>query len=300
MVACILILPGVVESQNISFENLVTFERDKNNILNCPDGNIDIIFPWKTFGRENIPGAAHRVSSYSDKTMPVISDEWARSGKYSLKCVSKHDGSTTKARGMFQTVGNDKEGVKRKLTIGTTYWISFSIKNEEARKETPWELYFQLHNNEKPPPGWGRTNNPQIAIERDNDYFYKVVYRYNTDDGKVISNSRRLGIVNNLGYTDFIIQLKISNPIEDGILKIWQRNEGGDLINYLNLEDIRIGYYRKDKNNGPIVAVGIYNGTPGMVGRVVYIDNFIITSAPGIDVEELSNKLENIVSAVTR
>ena len=281
-------IPSICMSQGLSYQYLVTFEKPDSKNKNYKDEDVAIVFPWEKYGRDDIPFAAHRVASFTESLMPQITDEWSRSGKYSIKCISKSDARGV-ARGMFQLVSNFEEGVSRNLVIGETYWIAFSIKNMEEKKVTPWELYFQLHDNTPPPQGWGKTRNPQVAIERENDEFYRVIYRYNTRDGKVVSKSIKLGAVNNEGYSDFVLRVKISNPGKLGELKVWQRNEGGDLINYVNLNNIRIGYYRENRNSGPAIAAGIYNGSPGVSNRVVYIDNFLVSYGYEASLDDLSS-----------
>lgn len=272
-VCALLVITGLMVSRDTisaEYTHFITFE-DRPWSQTYP-----IIYPWSGTNRDTVEHADERAAFFSLNNICTLSTDWVQNGIYSALCNSAADG--IKARRMVELVGNTSNGISRKLQNNKEYWLGFTLNNMEPLLETNWELYYQLHNNAAPPAGWGSTSNPMVAIERDTDDFYKVLYRYNTDDGQLVTRDARLGAVTVGSPTSFIIHVKLSNPSSEGFIEIWQKNAvDNSYIRYMSATNIRIGYYRLDPANGPTVSLGIYNGPSGAIDRTVYIDDIFVS-----------------------
>lgn len=279
----------------------ITFEQIKVWSPALCDGPLVAWGPQGCVNRSEVPDARYRGMNYAFDLMCVQSDKQSRSGKYSAFCESvryEDEFGGDRSKRMFEVASNLTSGTDRRLRIGDTYWIGFSIYIETLETPPEWELYFQLHNN-SPEDGWTSTITPQVALERDvNPNHFRIAWRYNEKGISTtppIYNYNVVGDVTIGGWMDFVVRVRFSTPGDlavnsDGLLEVYQRKTPKDeLVKTFSAHNIKIGYGRSDPiEKGAIPSFGVYSGAQlGQAGRIAYLDEIRLGKEPEISITDV-------------
>lgn len=296
-----LIATAIAAPNSEKLHHEITFEQVKIWSPSPCDGVLVAWGPQGCIDRNVVPDARYRGMNYAFDLMCTQSNEKSRSGKYSARCESiRYEDAFggDRSKRMFEIASNLPAGTDRRLRIGDTYWIGFSMYIETLEAPPEWELYFQLHNN-SPEDGWTNTQTPQVALERDVDPSrFRIAWRYNEKGIATkppIYNYNVAGDVAIGTWMDFVVRVRFSTPGDlavnsDGLLEVYQRKTaGGELIKTFSAHDIKIGYGRSDPiEKGTIPSFGIYSGAQlGQAGRVAYLDEIRLGKEPEVGIADV-------------
>ena len=199
-------------------------------------------------------------------------------GTKAYRASAQNDGG--KGRCMWNLAGDSS--ADRDMKFDTDYTISWA-HYEEADAGTigsnGYVMNFQIHNNSGQASGFGPTNNPGFAIERENVarggygawLSYVVKHRYNLSNG----NTPRIEYRADNGYpmpvyldewNRWVLKIRLNNTgtatsqTGTGYIKLWRGRDTGALVQLLNIENTKV-HYQYSGTTYPDIVFGLYTGS---------------------------------------
>ena len=255
--------------------------------------------------RNNLPDAIYRVFSTQTAdceiaTAPASGFIGTKAVRITPKNLNRDTASMPGGTGSGVTAQRLSGGVD----TDEGFWYSWTHHNTEATKSpAAWEIYAQWHNSSAPQSGWGNTNNPAIALEREDDDFFVLLFRNNEPSG--VKNKFKIGIdspyatgnnalipVHVNKWVRFVMYVTTDNDDDggpfgagtgEGIIKLWMAVENGPLVQYADVTSARVGFRRANSQGHERQLCLLYSNITTNETRIIFCDGILaIHDAPPI------------------
>ena len=237
-------------------------QRQRNQVLSRVAAVL-LLFATNAFGAErtldyDFDFESGQFNLNCSGNCPVISDKYARSGRYAMASTISDDSANVRRTEAVIP------GRAKLMEYDRDYWIGFSLYLHEGwTAPNGMEILAQIHR--KPDPGEVHTQ-PPFALYSGSGY-WKVTSQGWGDKQDWILNC----LYDDVGrWVDFVVHYRPSYT-STGILQVWKDSA---------LVADRRGPTTAEDKLGPYFKLGIYKGRYKAPEKTVYHDNFRVASGP--------------------
>ena len=237
-------------------------QRQRNQVLSRVAAVL-LLFATNAFGAErtldyDFDFESGQFNLNCSGNCPVISDKYARSGRYAMASTISDDSANVRRTEAVIP------GRAKLMEYDRDYWIGFSLYLPEGwTAPNGMEILAQIHR--KPDPGEVHTQ-PPFALYSGSGY-WKVTSQGWGDKQDWILNC----LYHDVGrWVDFVVHYRPSYT-STGVLQVWK---DGTLV------ADRKGPTTAEDKLGPYFKFGIYKGRYKAPEKTVYHDNFRVASGP--------------------